>query len=160
MLGLLVVTECLLSLATQSRLSILMRAVRDDEDAAAQVGVRTFRVKLGVFMLGSLLMSAGGALQAYKLGAIEPYGMFGLRWSIDLLAMVIIGGIGLRGGPIIGAVFVVVLAELLADYPELHVAITGLILIVVIRFAPKGLAGLASKLVGIFEKRGAEGQPA
>ncbi len=160
MLGLLAVTECLLSLATQSRLSILMRAVRDDEDAAAQVGVRTFRVKLGVFMLGSLLMSAGGALQAYKLGAIEPYGMFGLQWSIDVLAMVIIGGIGLRGGPIIGAVFVVVLAELLANYPELHVAITGLILIVVIRFAPKGLAGLASKLVRIFEKRGAEGQPA
>jgi branched-chain amino acid transport system permease protein len=160
MLGLLAITECLLSLATQSRLSILMRAVRDDEDAAAQVGVRTFRVKLGVFVLGSLLMSAGGALQAYKLGAIEPYGMFGLQWSIDVLAMVIIGGIGLRGGPIIGAVFVVVLAELLGDYPELHVAITGLILIVVIRFAPKGLAGLASKLVRIFEKRGAEGQPA
>jgi branched-chain amino acid transport system permease protein len=134
--------------------------VRDDEDAAAQVGVRTFRVKLGVFMLGSVLMSAGGALQAYKLGAIEPYGMFGLQWSIDVLAMVIIGGIGLRCGPIIGAVFVVVLAELLADYPELHVAITGLILIFVIRFAPKGLAGLASKLVRIFEQRGAEGQPA
>jgi len=160
MLGLLAVTECVLSLATQSRLSILMRAVRDDEDAAAQVGVRTFRVKLGVFMLGSFLMSAGGALQAYKLGAIEPYGMFGLQWSIDVLAMVIIGGIGLRCGPIIGAVFVVVLAELLADYPELHVAITGLILIVVIRFAPKGLAGLASKLVRIFEQRAAEGQPA
>ena len=75
--------------------------------------------------------------------------MFGLQWSIDVLAMVIIGGIGLRCGPIIGAVFVVVLAELLADYPDFHVAITRLILIVVIRFAPKGLAGLASKLVRI-----------
>ena len=67
--------------------------------------------------------------------------MFGLQWSVDVLAMVIIGGIGLRYGPVIGAVFVVLLGELLADYPELHVAITGVILIVLIRFAPKGLAG-------------------
>ena len=75
MLGLLAVTECcLLSLATQSRLSILMRAVRDDEDAAAQVGVRTFRVKLGVFMLGSFLMSTRGALQAYSLRQSSPMG--------------------------------------------------------------------------------------
>ena len=160
MLGLLAVTECMLSLATQSQLSILMRAVRDDEDAAAQVGVRTFRVKLGVFMLGSLLMSAGGGLQAYKLGAIEPYGMFGMQWSIDVLAMVIIGGIGLRYGPVIGAIFVVTLGELLADYPELHVAITGIILIVVIRFAPKGLAGLAAELVHSLARRRAERQPA
>jgi ABC-type branched-subunit amino acid transport system permease subunit len=53
-----------------------MRAVRDDEDAAAQVGVRAFRVKLGTFMVASPLMSAAGALQAYKLTAVEPYGMF------------------------------------------------------------------------------------
>jgi branched-chain amino acid transport system permease protein len=159
-LGLLAITECVLSIVTHSRLSILLRAVRDDEDAAAQIGVRTFRVKLGVFMLGSVLMSAAGALQAYKLGAIEPYGMFGLQWSIDVLAMVIIGGMGLRWGPIIGAVFVVMLGEFLADYPELHVAITGIILIVVIRFAPRGIAGLVSDLARSIGKRVAQGQPA
>jgi branched-chain amino acid transport system permease protein len=154
--GLLIVTEVVMSIGTHSRLSILMRAVRDDEDAAAQVGVRAFRVKLGTFMVASFLMSAAGALQAYKLAAIEPYGMFGLQWSVDVLAMVIIGGMGLRLGPVVGAVFVILLAELLADYPELHVAITGLILILLIRFAPKGLTGLADRAVG-FVVRHAEG---
>ena len=126
-LALLILTELVISVGAHSRLSTLMRAVRDDEDAAAQVGVRAFRVKLGTFMVASLLMSAAGALQAYKLPAVEPYGMFGLQWSVDVLAMVIIGGIGLRYGPVIGAVFVILLGELLADYPELHVAITGVI---------------------------------
>jgi branched-chain amino acid transport system permease protein len=74
--------------------------------------------------------------------------------------MVIIGGIGLRYGPVIGAVFVVMLGELLADYPELHVAITGVILIIVIRFAPKGLAGLAADVGRLFADRYGQGQPA
>lgn len=147
MLGLLFLSEIVLTIGVHSRLSILMRAVRDDEDAAAQMGVRAFRVKLVTFMVASALMSAAGGLQAYKLAAVEPYGMFGLQWSIDVLAIVIIGGMGLRYGPILGAVLVVALGELLADYPELHVAITGVILIVLIRFAPKGLAGLAVRVV-------------
>lgn len=152
-LVLLLFTEIVLSVATHSRLSILMRAVRDDEDAAAQLGVRTYRVKLFTFMAASFLMGAVGALQAYKLAAIEPYGMFGLQWSVDVLAMVIIGGMGLRYGPIFGAILVVALGELLADYPELHVAITGLILIVLVRFAPKGLVGLAGQARAWFAGR-------
>ena len=63
-------------------------------------------------------------------------------WSIDALTMVIIGGVGLRLGPLVGAVIVIALGEALADYPEAHVAIAGLILIVLIRFAPKGVVGL------------------
>jgi branched-chain amino acid transport system permease protein len=159
-LGLLFLAEVVLSLGTRSRLSVLMRAVRDDEDAAAQVGVRAFRVKLVTFMVASFLMSAAGALQAYKLAAVEPYGMFGLQWSIDVLAMVIIGGMGLRYGPVLGAVFIVALGELLANYPELHVAITGVILIVLIRFAPKGLARLAEQVSGLFGSRIAGAQSA
>ena len=159
-LTLLFLTEIVLSVATRSRLSILMRAVRDDEDAAAQVGVRTFRVKLFTFMVASFLMSAAGALQAYKLAAVEPYGMFGLQWSVDVLAMVIIGGMGLRYGPIVGSVLVVALGEFLADYPELHVAITGVILIVLVRFAPKGLIGLAKRTAERFGSRATGAQQA
>ncbi len=85
-------------------------------------------------------MAIAGGVQATKLGAIEPYGMFGVQWSIDVLSMVIIGGVGLRLGPLVGALFVVALGEALADYPEAHVAIAGVILIVLIRFAPRALS--------------------
>lgn len=145
-LALLGATTVVMTLATRSRFSILLRAVRDDEDAAAQIGVRAFRVKLTAFVVASLLTGVAGALQGLKLGAIEPYGTFGVQWTVTVLSIVVIGGQGLRAGPLVGAVFVVGLGELLADWPALHLAITGVILIVVIRHAPQGLAGLAQRL--------------
>jgi branched-chain amino acid transport system permease protein len=138
---------------TRTRVSVILRAVRDDEDAAAQMGVRPYRVKLGAFVLASALVAIAGGVQAIKLGAIEPYGMFGLQWSIDVLSMVIIGGVGLRLGPLVGALFVVALGEALADYPEAHVAITGAILILLIRFAPHGVVGFAENLSTSAKKR-------
>lgn len=146
-LALLAFTTVVMTVATRSRFSILLRAVRDDEDAAAQIGVRPFRIKLVVFVLASFLMGVAGALQGLKLGAIEPYGMFGIQWTVNVLSIVIIGGQGLRAGPVVGAIFVVALGELLADYPAVHLALTGVILIVVIRFAPQGLVGLVQRLL-------------
>ena len=145
-LALLAVATVVMTIATRSRFSILLRAVRDDEDAAAQIGVRAFRVKLAAFVVASSLTGVAGALQGLKLGAIEPYGTFGMQWTVTVLSIVVIGGQGLRAGPLVGAVFVVGLSELLADWPALHLAITGVILIVVIRYAPQGLVGLAQRL--------------
>ena len=141
--ALLALATLIVSLYTRTRFSVILRSVRDDEDAAAQLGVRVFRIKFAAFTIASFLMGAAGGLQAYKLGAIEPYGMFGLQWAVNVLAIVIIGGLGQRAGALVGTIFVVVLNELIASYPEIHIAITGVILIAVIRFAPKGLVGLA-----------------
>ena len=135
------------SVCARSAASLLLRAVRDDEDVAAQVGVRPFGVKLLAFAVASALMAAAGAVQALKLGAIEPYGMFNLRWSVDALSMVVIGGLGSRAGPVLGAAVVVLSGELLADYPEVHLALTGVLLIVVMRFAPGGVAALLAQLI-------------
>ena len=151
----LVITAC-----TRTRVSVILRAVRDDEDAAAQMGVRPYRVKLAAFVLASALVAMAGGVQAVKLGAIEPYGMFGLQWSIDVLSMVIIGGVGLRLGPLVGAVFVVALGEALADYPEAHVAIAGVILIVLIRFAPRGVVGFAAESDAFPDKKARDGMSA
>jgi branched-chain amino acid transport system permease protein len=136
--------------------SVLLRAVRDDEDAARQLGVRAFRVKLLVLMAASALMAAAGGIQALKLGAIEPYGMFGLRWAVDALSMAIIGGIGSRAGPAVGAAVVILSGEWLADYPEIHLALTGLLLVLIMRFAPHGLVGVGARLFGYLrrERRG------
>jgi branched-chain amino acid transport system permease protein len=133
-----------LTLCVRTRASVIFRSVRDDEDAAAQMGVRAYRVKLAAFTLASAIAAMAGAVQAVKLGAIEPYGMFGLQWSVDVLTMVIIGGLGTRLGPLVGALFVIALGEALADYPEAHIAIAGVILIVLIRVAPTGIVGLAT----------------
>ena len=126
----------------RSPASLALRAVRDDEDVARQMGVRSFRVKLATFALAAFLTGVAGGLQALKLGAIEPYGAFGMAWTIDTVAVVIIGGIATRGGPVVGTLLYVALGELLRDLPELHNAIGGLFLLLVIRLAPQGLWGL------------------
>lgn len=137
------ITYIFMTVATNSRFSILLRAVRDDEDAASQIGVQSFNIKLIAFVIASFLMGMAGALQGLKMGTVEPYGMFGIQWTVSVLSVVIIGGQGLRAGPLVGSIFVVILGEILADFPALHLAITGLILIIVIRYAPQGLVGLA-----------------
>lgn len=125
--------------------ALALQAVRDDEAVARQMGVRSFRIKLLAFALSAAVMGAAGGLQAMKLGAIEPYGAFSLSWTIDATAVAIIGGLGTRCGPLLGTLVYAALSELLRDFPELHMAITGLFLLLVIRFAPQGLAGILQR---------------
>lgn len=136
--------------------SLSLRAVRDDEDVAKEMGVVTFRTKLWAFALAAFLMGLVGGVQALNLGAVEPYGSFGMTWTIDTVAVAIIGGLATRAGPWAGALFIVVLGELLRDYPEAHIAITGLVLLLVIRFARRGLWGSAAALRARPEEGGDE----
>jgi branched-chain amino acid transport system permease protein len=122
--------------------ALALQAVRDDEDVARQMGVRSFRIKLIAFALCAAVMGMVGGLQAMKLGVIEPYGAFSLTWTIDTTAVVIIGGMGTVWGPLLGTLVYAGLSELLRELPELHMAITGVFLLLVIRFAPQGLAGV------------------
>jgi branched-chain amino acid transport system permease protein len=125
--------------------ALALQAVRDDEDVARQMGVRSFRIKLLAFVLSSAVMGAVGGLQSLKLGAIEPYGAFSLSWTIDTTAVAIIGGLGTLWGPLLGTVVYAVISELLRDFPELHMALTGAFLLLVIRLAPQGLAGVLKR---------------
>jgi branched-chain amino acid transport system permease protein len=144
-LGIAALAVAVVAAVLASPLSLSLRAVRDDEDVARQMGVVTFRTKLWAFGVSAALIGLVGGLQAVKLGAIEPYGAFGLSWTVDIVAVAIIGGLGTKAGPWVGAVFTVLLAEWLADYPEVHLAITGVVLLVVIRFAPLGIWGTATE---------------
>lgn len=137
----------ILMVTLRTRLGLSLRSVRDDEDTARQMGLRTFRTKLWAFTISAFVMGIAGGLQADKLGKIEPYGAFSLTWTVDIVTIVIIGGMGTVVGPLLGAAFVIVLGEKLADHPETHVAVTGAILILVIRFAPYGLWGAVLLLV-------------
>jgi branched-chain amino acid transport system permease protein len=141
-LGVAALATGLVALVLRTRLAISLRAVRDDEDVARQMGLVSFRTKLLAFTLAAFVMGVVGGLQAGKLSQIEPYGSFGLQWTVDVVTVALIGGLGTLPGPLIGAVFTVALAEWLNAYPSLHLAITGAIVIVVVRFAPEGLWGL------------------
>jgi branched-chain amino acid transport system ATP-binding protein len=134
------------ALIVRGRVGLGLMAIRDDEDVAERVGVATFRTKLISFVLSAFVIGLVGAIQAQKLGHIEPYGSFSLNWTIDAVNAAIVGGIATIIGPVVGAAIVVELSERLADHPETHLMIIGALLIAIIRFAPAGVWGTARRV--------------
>jgi branched-chain amino acid transport system permease protein len=132
----------------RSRLGLGLRAIRDDEDVAERVGVGTFRAKLAAFAVAAFVMGIVGGIQAQHTGYVEPSGAFTLDWTIEAVNAAIIGGVGTITGPLAGSAISVGLSQGLANYPEIHLAILGALLIVIIRLAPDGLWGLARRLAG------------
>ncbi len=156
-LALAVVAIIVVVFVLRTRLGLSLRALRDDEDTAQEIGVSTFRTKLWVWVVSCFLIGMVGGLQAVRLGTVEPYGAFSLVWTINIVSTTIVGGIGTIIGPIIGAGFTVWLGEALSGYPELHVAITGVIVILLIRFAPTGIWGI---VVQVYQRIVAARRPA
>jgi branched-chain amino acid transport system ATP-binding protein len=128
-----------------SRFGLRLLAIRDHEAAAATLGVNTWRMRAGALVLSSTLTGlAGGAFALMQL-SFEPTGMVGMNWTIWALMMVVIGGFGTIIGPIAGAVFVYyVVATELASYPTLGLFIEGALLILIVRFAPRGIVPLVA----------------
>ena len=148
MLALAAGSTALLMYISRSKLGIGLRAIRDNENSAQNLGVDIFRTKLTAFLISAFIAGLVGAVHATRLGAIEPYSIFGAAWTIGVVNIVIIGGMGTIFGPIVGAIFVTILAELLADFPGVHLLIEGAILILVIRFMPYGVWGYVLRLIG------------
>ena len=117
-------------------------AVADDEDAARALGIDAPRYKLAAFVIGTALAGIAGGLYAYFTRFIIP-DAFGFTVSISILAMVIVGGIGSTWGVLVGAVGLTLLPELFRFVNDYKLLIYGALLLIVMRFAPDGLAGIA-----------------
>jgi len=141
MLGIAAGTTGLIVVILRTKLGIGLRAIRDNEDGAQNMGVNTFKTKLYAFLISAFAAGLMGGVHAIKLGAIEPYSIFGMAWTTTMINIVIIGGIGTIIGPIIGAIFITLLSENLANFYTYHLIITGIILILAIRFMPSGIWG-------------------
>jgi branched-chain amino acid transport system permease protein len=134
-------------LVRRSRLGLALVAVREDEDAAADVGVNPYRTKLAAHALAAALTGAAGGVYAHYAAFIHPQGEFAFSASVAILLMPIIGGVGTLWGPVIGAVvYGLVQEELVASFPRLHLLIYGSLLILIMLFQPEGALGLVRRL--------------
>ena len=126
-------------------------AIRDSEISAQSMGIQLARYKTLSFALSAALAGIGGALYAHKIQFLSPE-QFSIIQSIDLLLMVVIGGLGSIHGAFLGAIFLIVMPQLIAlgkDYlPEaigqaagLQGAVYGIVLIAFVLFEPMGLYG-------------------
>ncbi|MET3289777.1 UNVERIFIED_CONTAM: branched-chain amino acid transport system permease protein [Brevibacillus sp. OAP136] len=152
-----VASVLILYIITKSRLGIGLRAIRDNEKSARNSGVNIFRTKLTAFSIASFIAGLAGGVQAEYMGTIEPYSIFSMGWTILVLNIVMIGGIGTIAGPIIGAVLVTILNLLLKGSGAWDMIIMAIILVLVIRFMPTGIWGtIAGKFRKYRSKRAGE----
>jgi branched-chain amino acid transport system permease protein len=127
-----------------SRIGRGLQALRDDELAAECTGVPTLRLKLLACAISGALISAGGAPAAMYLQYANPETAFNLNYSVSVLAMSLIGGTAHWIGPVLGAILLGTTQQLLAVTisSEINVLVLGIMLVLFVILAPKGLIGL------------------
>lgn len=140
-LGIAAISTLLVGIILRTPASLSLRSIRDDEDVAQEMGVPAFRTKLWAFAISAFIMGMVGALQTFRVGVVEPYSSFGLIWTVQILTVAIVGGLGTQVGPWVGALLVVIVNQLLRDAPEVQALVSGVVIILVIRFAPRGIWG-------------------
>ena len=127
-----------------SRFYPVLLAIRDAEPFAAANGVRTSLVKVAIFALSAAIAGMAGWAFSF-LGFISP-GQFGWTVSVNILVMVILGGMNTRLGPIIGAIFVSAFPVVVQIDPFLQEVLFGCIFVIVIVFFPRGFMGLVAAI--------------
>jgi branched-chain amino acid transport system permease protein len=138
-----VLTCVTVSLVIRSSFGLRLMAVRDDEGAAAALGVSAVGVKRRALVLSAFLTGLVGGTVALNQVSIEPNSMFGLTWVVTALVMVVIGGMGTVWGPVVGAFVVYYLLDRsLQDQPVVQALLSGVLVIAVIVAAPGGVVGL------------------
>ena len=141
----LVVVMCLLALLLRSRFGSITEAVRDNEERARFIGIRTLVPRAAVYAISATVTGVAGLLSALNTSFVSPEN---LHWSLSgvALMMVVVGGYKALWGPVAGAVVYFLAKDILGDYANHWMAIFGLALITVIVFSPSGIAGALTRL--------------
>ena len=129
----------------RSRLGLALTAIRDNELAAQSSGVNVFRSKLFVYVIAAFGCGVVGAVVAMNLLRIQPAAAFSVSWTAYAMFIVVIGGFGTIEGPIIGAVIYFALLQSLSQYGTLYMLLLGVVAVIMVTVAPKGIWGYVAK---------------
>ncbi|MCB1334828.1 MAG: branched-chain amino acid ABC transporter permease [Roseivivax sp.] len=133
----------LVYLLLRSRVGLALTAIRDNEIASSSLGVRIGRIKLFVYVAAASVTTMIGTLIFITKLRISPDAAFSVNdWTVFVIFIVVIGGIGTIEGPILGTLLYFLLREFLADLGAIYLMILGALAIVIMLAAPKGLWGL------------------
>ncbi len=134
-------------------------AVREDEIAAEAIGINTTRTKVQVFTIGAFFAGIAGALYASYFFVIKP-DQFGFLRSIDILVIVVLGGLGSMSGTVIAAILLALLSTALQEFSDIRMILYSLMLVLIMIFRPGGIMGskeVTDTVLGkIFTRKGAK----
>jgi branched-chain amino acid transport system permease protein len=118
-----------------------LKAIHEDEEAAAQVGVDTHMLKLKTYALSAFFIGLLGSLEVNRLGYFKPDDVFDVHITIKMVIMSLLGGMGTVIGPVFGASFLQIIEDILgAEFINYYLIIVGVIIVAVIMFMPNGVA--------------------
>lgn len=128
-------------------------SIREDEIAAESIGINSTKAKVTAFTIGAFCAGTAGALYASYFYFIKP-DLFGFLKSVDVLVIVVFGGLGSISGSIIAAILLAVISTYLQVFPELRMVIYSLLLVIIMIFRPQGLMGSKEISLSMFKKIG------
>lgn len=136
-----------------------LKALKDDEIAAAAMGIDIARSKIAAFVISAAIAGLAGALYAHYIRFLNP-DSFSLDVSIRIFMMMIIGGVGNIAGSLLGSFVVYILPEILRPLQDYYYMIWGIIVILVMLFLPGGLISLGKVISGLLARNRMEKQQA
>lgn len=134
----LAVTLAVLWRLRRSKVGRAFEAIKEDETAAGLMGIDVAAHKMLAFVLGAAIAGLAGTLNAHLTFFIGP-SEYGFDRAVDILTMAILGGIGELTGPVVGAVILTLLPELLRSFKDFRLVVNGFILVLIVLFLPKGI---------------------
>jgi branched-chain amino acid transport system permease protein len=160
-LGLVALAVVVSSIVKHSKFGLALAAIKQDQEAAAAVGVNPYFCKLWVHAIAAALTGIAGAVHARYAAFIYPGSEFAFQTSISILLMPVIGGIGTIWGAVLGGViFGIVEEEFVVRFPNIHLLLYGTLLMLIILFEPDGLIGLMRRTARLLRsKREDSGSP-
>jgi branched-chain amino acid transport system permease protein len=145
-LGVFAVVFAIVYALLRSRHGLALTAIRDSEPASASLGVDTFRTKLIIYVVTAACTGLAGAVIFLQKLRISPEAAFSVNdWTVVVIFMVVIGGIGTLEGPFIGMLIYFVLRELLADYGTWYLILLGVVAVAIMLTAQEGIWGLVAR---------------
>ena len=135
----LTLTLALLWRLRRSKVGRAFEAIKEDETAAGLMGIDVGAHKMLAFVLGAALAGLAGALNAHLTFFIGP-SEYGFDRGVEILTMAILGGIGNLTGPVLGALILTLLPELLRSFKDFRLVVNGFILVLIVLFLPKGIS--------------------
>lgn len=139
-------------LASRSKFGLRLISIREDEDAASSMGINVTFYKMVAFITSAFFTGLVGGVFAWYSSYIEPGSTFDIKVSIEIIIITLLGGAGTVLGPIIGSLIIILGGEIFwSNFPLLHQAVLGVLIVAVILFIPQGIVGYFDK-----DRKGAE----
>lgn len=133
----------------RSRLGFALRVIGGNETMARHFGLEPTRAKLGLFVASSAVMALSGAIMAPRWTYIDPAIAFNATLSFQVVIMALLGGMARLWGPLLGALLMSILFEILGShFPQAFALLLGLVFIIIVYLLPNGLAGRIAQLTG------------